>query len=445
MERNREFEPFLSGAPPDKCDNCKSQSLLLRTGQIYVCSAVLMLVLMGASAPISLAAADKETLPPRAEDLPAGTIFQVRMIPALPAIPQKNMIAPKIERAQKWNKQILKTFKQINSILLKFGEAGRAATLKTASTIETAVTGASGHKAPGVMVFFVRPAKFLLNIGRDFRSGTLAGIRGARDNVAIWSRASIGFFRSGFATAVLSMTQTDGQLAAWREQGLGLRVMTRDLATSAGTTDRKLVSNRPFRSTNGKLTNRERVSAGKLAATFVASSSPAASGSSDTFSAVYFRAGLSIISPLVIFSYESQIDPWRQPINVGLFQLAEIGGRWSDDIKMAWRGFAANFAHTEISPDVWREQIKAEILAELSAGTSIKNASSTLSGETGIVVMKSNGAALADLADIKKLQDSFSDRVIVNFDDGGKTGVIQPIFRDRLGEKYLFVITPINK
>lgn len=152
--------------------------------------------------------------------------------------------------------------------------------------------------------------------------------------------------------------------------------------------------------------------------------------------------------PMVITAYNEEIQPVRQPLNNGLSLFADTGRGWGGDIASAWDNFFGLFSGGQLSQTALREQLKAEILQELKNGNSATVTAgndSSIFEDTGIVVLKPSGGATVDIQNVKKLQQAFSDRVIVNFDQGGQTGVIQPIFRDRVGEKYLFVITPIKK
>jgi hypothetical protein len=113
-----------------------------------------------------------------------------------------------------------------------------------------------------------------------------------------------------------------------------------------------------------------------------------------------------------------------------------VADTWSlgQAIGNAWNGFLGRMSGETLS-ETAREQIKSEIMAELEQKFD----------SSGLVVMKPTASSSADAANIRKLQDAFSDRVIVDFAEDGQTGVIQPVFRDKVGQKYMFVLTPSAK
>lgn len=59
----------------------------------------------------------------------------------------------------------------------------------------------------------------------------------------------------------------------------------------------------------------------------------------------------------------------------------------------------------------------------------------------GLVVLPSGGIVSRE-AVIKFIKASFSDEVIVKPDEGGDSGVIQPIFKKGKGEEYIYVMVP---
>jgi hypothetical protein len=154
--------------------------------------------------------------------------------------------------------------------------------------------------------------------------------------------------------------------------------------------------------------------------------------------------------PVVFSSYFNRILPYRNTLNDGIWTVIDVWDSVISNAYLAWDNFLNKFIAKDNTIDLsnvsLREQLKQEILQELqkdNSNISIKNTSSTsMYLNNGIVLMKTASSTLVDLGNIKKIQDSFSDRVLVNFDRAGQTGIIQPIFRDHLGEKYIFVVTP---
>ncbi len=82
-----------------------------------------------------------------------------------------------------------------------------------------------------------------------------------------------------------------------------------------------------------------------------------------------------------------------------------------------------------------------EILRRLPAG----------GGAPAPSALPSQGIVVAPLASTtpealkSRVAEMFSDQVKVNVDPSGKAGVVTPIFRDRTGDDYIFVLTPINQ
>jgi hypothetical protein len=73
---------------------------------------------------------------------------------------------------------------------------------------------------------------------------------------------------------------------------------------------------------------------------------------------------------------------------------------------------------------------------------SVKSDSSNTSG---LVVFESPETEAERQNRIDQVKRSFSDEVIVNEDDLGGSGTIQPVFRSGPGNEYVYVLVPINK
>jgi hypothetical protein len=74
--------------------------------------------------------------------------------------------------------------------------------------------------------------------------------------------------------------------------------------------------------------------------------------------------------------------------------------------------------------------------------TSVESDSSNVSG---LVVFESPETEAERQARIDQVKRSFSDEVIVDEDDLGGSGTIQPVFRSGQGDEYVYVLVPINK
>ena len=65
------------------------------------------------------------------------------------------------------------------------------------------------------------------------------------------------------------------------------------------------------------------------------------------------------------------------------------------------------------------------------------------SNEQGIVIVPSTGVPQSDQQLAQRVRDVFSDQVAVKVNDNG-TGIITPVFKQRQGEDYLFIMVPLN-
>lgn len=67
------------------------------------------------------------------------------------------------------------------------------------------------------------------------------------------------------------------------------------------------------------------------------------------------------------------------------------------------------------------------------------------SANSGLVVVPSTGDDENDQVLRQRIDQAFSDRVVVSFDPSGLTGIITPIFRRVAGDNYLFLLTPVRQ
>lgn len=86
--------------------------------------------------------------------------------------------------------------------------------------------------------------------------------------------------------------------------------------------------------------------------------------------------------------------------------------------------------------ELLKEQIKQDLLKEIN--------NYPLTGQTnnqdGLVVFPSGGQFSTS-----NIANMFSDPVVVNFDQSGKSGVVTPVFKTGLGDNYIFLLTPVKK
>lgn len=252
-------------------------------------------------------------------------------------------------------------------------------------------------------------------IGQDFWLGAGAGGRLAANDLHFLGESVLSFFRTGATVAgssvASSLREADESLSGTARQ-VSLRL-------AQGSSPETLAA------------------AGEI---------------SDPLSLIHFWR-VYILEPnlysFISLAYREVISPVRAPFDRIWSGVAAVGKEWGEGIASSWGSFFARLGGgTEESNAELKAELKKEILAELATGgaaTYKEGNVASMFSESGIVVMKASGSTTIDASNVKKLQDAFSDRVIVNFDESGQTGVVQPIFRDRVGQKYLFVLTPLNK
>ena len=335
-------------------------------------------------------------------------------------------------------------------------ESLSAVTLETKKTIgglaqvgQSAVTGvSSGGKA------VVQTVAGTGETGREFVLGAGAGVQLAEQNLLASFEASQNFIFRGYNSARISIVSVFSQ--ANREfialhRSISGRFASRPRNLIPGRLTKTVVPKSIMSKLAEKDKNKNRVAQTALVTNTVTEKIekglPASSSSS-----LKFLAGHLLNSNLLIFpvlAYDNNILSLRTPLNRAIFSVTDTGSSVGESVALAWDNFFGGFTGDNLSNTALREQLKNEILQELSqnGGATVEdsNASSMFSS-SGIVVMKPTGSSTVDLANVKKLQDAFSDRVIVNFDKDGQTGVVQPIFRNnKIGPKFQFVLTPIKQ
>lgn len=92
-------------------------------------------------------------------------------------------------------------------------------------------------------------------------------------------------------------------------------------------------------------------------------------------------------------------------------------------------------------------QLKKELEASIKSQmkTAIIQSTGGSISSSGLVVYPSSGSSTLDYQKQQQVQSAFSDKVVINFDRSGQSGVITPIFKSAVGGNYLFVLTPVNK
>lgn len=65
--------------------------------------------------------------------------------------------------------------------------------------------------------------------------------------------------------------------------------------------------------------------------------------------------------------------------------------------------------------------------------------------DEGLVVIPSSYEDISDEERLKRVQDSFSDEVVIETDEDGRSGIIQPVFRTQEGESFLYVLVPVDE
>jgi hypothetical protein len=63
---------------------------------------------------------------------------------------------------------------------------------------------------------------------------------------------------------------------------------------------------------------------------------------------------------------------------------------------------------------------------------------------SGIVVFPSAGSVAADADEKTRIMNYFSDEVTVQPDSGGQSGIITPVFRQAIGDDFIYVLVPID-
>lgn len=150
---------------------------------------------------------------------------------------------------------------------------------------------------------------------------------------------------------------------------------------------------------------------------------------------------LILSSSLVSFNIQSSLphDNTASFLSSLSSKIYEIWNRIASLFESLWSGVAewnvksdTNVAQKTETPSVTQTQ---------SANTVNKKPQN---GSGGLVVIPSTGVASQDNQIVNKIRNSFSDDVVVKPDESGVSGIIKPIFKNSLGEDYLYVLVPVN-
>ncbi len=141
------------------------------------------------------------------------------------------------------------------------------------------------------------------------------------------------------------------------------------------------------------------------------------------------------------------VSNWQKFLGLSKLNSQNLNSALSDD-NIEQASLQSTFGTTTV--EELRSEIKKEVtlslkkeisqlVAEASGGRAIVTESQ------GLLIVPSTGDSRRDAELKKKLEASFSDQVEIRMDQGGKTGIITPIFKNERGSDYLFVLTPVKK
>lgn len=76
---------------------------------------------------------------------------------------------------------------------------------------------------------------------------------------------------------------------------------------------------------------------------------------------------------------------------------------------------------------------------------SFRNEEAVVEVQDGVIVFPASGSRSLDEATIAKLAETFSDEIIVLPGSAESPGVIKPVFKDSIGEDYLYLVVPLDR
>lgn len=118
---------------------------------------------------------------------------------------------------------------------------------------------------------------------------------------------------------------------------------------------------------------------------------------------------------------------------------------WWQKIVIAWRGFLGGSASESADFNTGDRANILEIKNNVRAILEIlsNDGISALPSE-GAVVVPSTGDLTADAELKARIASMFSDQVSVKLDDSRQAGVVTPVFREGVGNNYIFLLTPVT-
>lgn len=118
--------------------------------------------------------------------------------------------------------------------------------------------------------------------------------------------------------------------------------------------------------------------------------------------------------------------------------------RWfkdlADNVVAKWALFLSGSTREERALSDAKAELKSQLRTEL-----LGELPGTSTPPEGIIVLPKTGSADANRIRAAALEGIFSDQVIIETDETGKSGTIRPIFRSGVGQDYLYVMVPVKQ
>jgi hypothetical protein len=92
---------------------------------------------------------------------------------------------------------------------------------------------------------------------------------------------------------------------------------------------------------------------------------------------------------------------------------------------------------------VWLQDFGAALALRLKGGSVYFSENQVIN--QGIIAFPSTGNSALDSATVAKLSETFSDEIIVVSGSDNDPPIIRPVFRDTIGEGYLYLVVPLNQ
>lgn len=289
------------------------------------------------------------------------------------------------------------------------------------------------------LVLFRNYFERLFAISAEFLTGTAEGVLVAKESAfSVWV-GSKGFIARGFVEGKNSI------LTAFRAADLELKTTESKLDSNVGRIGEKLVLSASLNKSPKIFENKSADVADVRGG--VATTSSINLFEIGTLSQFFLIRSASPIKKTAIsgvaVAYGNVIYPVRKEIETVVSLAVSKGQYMTGKVSSAWKDFLDRLSRIfdwGKLGEIERDQIKREILDELrEAGLGNEQT------KDGIVVLKKTGDPAIDAKNVQNIYDSFSDKVIVDFESDGRAGIVQPVFRSGNGQKYIFLMTPINR